>query len=1234
MKQLVISLLILTTLSAEAKKEAKGLMPELRIQGTNEDENQKKALQSEVLISKTELKAINSLTEIIKKRRGSPEEADLWYRLGELYMRRAKSGRFFDLVRNDKGLVSFAPPEVTSESAIKNLKYAISVYLKIEKDFPKFKNMDAALFNAAFASQQVGQSKQAGLLYSKMISNYPKSALLPDSYLALGELQYLAQDFNSALSHFEKINRYPNSRVYPYGMYKSAWTYYNLQQNEKAISKLIDVVRYHDPKKLQNKSVSYNLRGEAIRDLALFFGETHTADKAVSFFAQFTNEEELGDAIVNLAKLYDSHSRHKEMNVFLKEYVNKYPSAAQRVRAHIFMVEANESMKNRKEVISQLQALQDVCAKDSVWTTSNSTTWDQSCNYDFAKVNMDIAKKWWDIWLKNKQHKEIAELTQQAFKIHLDLEDPKRPDSKSRYAYAELLFQLEDFRAASEQYEMVGNRTTDTQLKHDSDYAALVSFEKAVAKQKTALDSDRLMMLSKRYLERNPKGEHLVQVRFKIGFVAYEASQHEEAEKWLKPIAADEKAGDLKRKAEDLVLDIYNDRKDFKSIKEFATLLSSQTKDEKRKTDLAKIIQEADYTEAQEFAKTAEKPVAAERLYAFYKDHKGTSLGKDSLWQSMSLFYSAGRSVDGADVAREYAGLFPDEKKSLDALKDAAKAYTDTGHTLLAAQTMELIAEKNPAQAPTFLEAAAELYSLEGDRKKSTQVLNKLITDKNKASHGKIYAKILATMKGQENTADYQKLEAKIAALGQEPYFSELKLRRVQELFKAKKWNDAFNAARPLVSAERGAPDHVRAQARLIQAQVLEDEFIQQSTKTSLSKLSMILGLKTEKLSKAQDAYVTSAKISNDPNVQLASFQGLQRIYKNYVETVGAPIVKTSMSEEDKKALQEELAKLTGPIAEKMADTNKKILALTKNSKVARADEVDFLNLPIEESVKARIQNPPVEKLAPFYPNYTENNTDVNYERFQLSKTDKCGMKTEERHLPLSALSLKANVCLSQGNLTEAEKIASQMSRNEPSMALGTFYFSLVAEARKQTEKAQWLIDLSLKKNSDYNFAQYQKARLLYKQQDFAAANKLFLKAYDYKILAPEVHLMHGILSYAEGDCYTVVEDFGRLDGKTLSNYGLGPALAECHAQKGDLDKGLSLLKSQLAINPSSPSNVELHLETAYINETYKADATATLQAYELALKAAKRADMKDWLHRKVAHLKGQKTNISMVEGQ
>jgi TolA-binding protein len=1235
---LVLTMFMIPSLCFSSEKESKGLLPELRINSTDETANQKKALQSEVLITKTENQAIQSLIVILKKKKGSTQEPELWYRLAELYMRRAKSGRFFDLNRGDESSpVKFVPPEISSETAMASLKRAVQVYTKIEREFPKFRDMDGVLFNNAFASQQLKLQKNAEALYYKVVTQHPRSPLVPDAYLALGEMAYDSHKFKEALDYFKAIEKYPNARVYSYGMYKTAWTLYNLKDNEQAIQKLIQVVKFHDPEKQDAKVVNHNLRSESLRDLTLFFGETQPADKAFGFFSKIASADEVGECMFNLGKLYDSHSRHKEMNVFLAEFMAKQPLSRFRVKMEMLMINGNETARARGEAIKHLVAAAAVCKKGSDWREANKEIAEPECDYDFAKNNVDMAKKWWELWQKNKAStsaREIAGYTEQAFRLHLDREDPAKPDAKSRYAYAELLFQLGEYRKATEQYQIAATKSADTTIAHDASYSAMVSLEKAMAQKKQSTDDAELVRLGSYYLEKHPKGEHSTQVRFKIGFTAYDQGNHVEAEKWLRPLASDEKAGEFKRKSEDLILDILNARKDYKAIKEFSKQIAGQTKDETRKSALGKIVREADYSEIQEFAKSGEKTKAAERLSAFYNENKTSPLAKDSLWQALSLYYADGKVIDGAETALQYAKNYPDDKRSLDALKDAAKHYADSGLILPAAETMEQIASISPKDNEQYVEAASELYLIEGKVKQAQESLKKQLTDKNAAKHGKIYAKILTTMKGQENSSEYKKIEDKIVSLGHEPYASEIKVRRIEMTLASGRLSDAFNASKSLVGNEKGVDDDIRARARLVQAKVLEKEFIDTKTKTTVDKLAVVLSIKTEKLDKAQTAYLTSAKIAKDPNTKLSALQGLNRIYTNYVDTVGHPILKdeAQLTPDDKKALGDQLVKLTTPILEKKLDTDKQLQKLAKVSKAAGSNEVDFASLPVEETVKPRVKTLAMDQLNMYLPTFGTEGLLMDAKRFESAGNEKCGFTDADKALDVLSLSKKANVCALSKNATQTEKFAMQMTRKDPKSALGAFYLSLVAEMQGRFEKSAWLVDLALKKSADVPFLLYQKARALYHEQDFAQANANFIKAHDLGLKTPETVLMHGVVSFAQGDCFSVIEDIAKLDRSAVTKFSLAPAMSECQAQKGEFDKAVAFAEESVK-GSSSASAVELWLQIGRIQESYRFDTGKALVAYESALKSANNAEMKDWIQRKLDFLKGKHT-VTVLDSQ
>jgi tetratricopeptide (TPR) repeat protein len=1219
----LLLILTLSVLPAQAKtaKAEKGLLPELKLEQDNEDANQEKAVQSEVLIAKSEAKAIAALNAVLKKKKGTAAEPDLWFRMAELYMRRAKSGRFFDLTRNTPNSpVRFAPPEVREESAISNLKQTISIYNKIEREFPNFGQMDEVLFNNAFANQQIGQKKAALTLYGRMTEKYPRSPMVPDAHLAMGEMAYEGGTFALALEHFRAIEKFPGSRVYSYGLYKQAWALYNLKQNEEGTQKLIQVVKFFDPENKSRPRASHNLRAEALRDLTLFFGEKNPADEAYSFFAKLCTAEELGDSMITLGKLYDSHSRQKEMNVFLNEYIKKNPDSAHRIRAELLMIQGNETIKNRSEVVAHMEDAAEVCRPKSAWRTAHPTTSEADCDYDLAKANIEIAKKWWELWLKNKQNKEIAQLTEKAFKIHLDREDPAKPDTKSHYAYAELLFQQEKFREASEQYEFVAQKSADTTIAHDAAYSAIVAMEKASGKTPNAADSTRLFTLCDFYLKKYPQGTQASQVRYKIGFLAYDAKKYEEAEKWLRPIAQDKKQEiGLRVRSQDLVLDILNARQDLDGIRDFAKSVLAQTEAVERRKSLQKIMQEADYNSIQRsIEKGDDKDTAShiQKLVTFSRENReSTKLAQDSLWQAMGLAFSKGRPLDGAEIAFEYARVYPQDERTTEALRNAAKHYNEQGFLMKAAATLELLTPRvKPAEQAKIFEAVSEIYSLENRKSDAREFLHKLLDGADRKEQGKIYSRLLATYKGEESGPEYAKLEAKILSLGLEPSASEIKLKQVQKLFDAKKYTDAFNQAKGLVGGD--GPKDVRAKARLIQAKVLELEMIQQSTKTSIERLSLVLSMKTEKLDKAQTAYLTSMKMSEDANVQLAALEGLTRLYQNYVENVGNPTLKTDMKEDEKKALAEELAKLVKPIKEKQIEIEKKLTALSKAEKTATTASVDFAELPVSETIKPQIPEVGYEKLGFYLPRLTQPEG-FFVDRDPVSGKLTCNTDDKELQKGLADLMSLANRCLTLKKYTAIEKIAVQMAQLDPKSGVAPYYLSLAASGLGQNEKALYLVELALKKNGEKSFFWYQKALALGQTGDRAGANRLMIKAFDERLDAWETRLIHGVVAYSQGDCFSVADDFKALPNGMNEQFQLLPVLSECMAQKGELDPAIALVEKALATNKS----LALALQWGHLAEVYKMDSKMAVAAYEKAKTLATDTATQDWLKQKVKWL-------------
>lgn len=1209
---LIIALLFAAQITQAAQEEAKGLLPEVKLNSDNEEVNTEKAFKSEVLITKAENKAIDSLKKIIAKKKGTPEEADLQYRLAELYMRRAKSGRFFDLNEGANGKLERIG--ITSQKSIESLKLAIEIYNRIEKQFPNYKQLDEVLFNNAMAHSQTKQMSRAQELYNKLTSQFPKSALIPDALLEVGELYYNQQNFSTSLDKFKAIEKYPKSKAYPYGLYKSAWSLYNLKRTDEGVLQLVQVVKINPADSQDEKK--YNLRKEALRDLTLFVGETTPAAELYSFFKKICTDNELGEVVVNLATLFESHSRYKEIAIFANEYISEFPSSEQSSKVYTKLIDAEETLKNRPQVISHLKKFGTHCS-------SLAAEAQKPCKDEFRKISLEISKKWWEIWLKNKKHVEFSQLTEQSFEILLSQEDTQSPDSTSRYAYAELLFQLEKYELAQSNYLTVSNhKGLDKTRAHDALYGALFSIEKQLEKnskdevlleQLTAQQKE----LAQRYVKDFPNGEHFESLQFKLGFIAYQQKEYDKSLEILTPFTTKSKNAQLKNKAEDIVLDIYNVKKDFKKIMAFSSQVGKATSDEKRKKYLNQINEEANFAQVQVDSESLKVEAKIKLLKEFALNHKNSKLGQDSLWQCVSLAYANGLDVMGAELSLEYAQTYPADKKSLDAVKDAAKSFVEAGHLKKAISTFRELARLEQNKGFAHLETSCDLLRVNSQLPEARGCYKALFEKADKTKKIELLTKMMRAFGDKKNHAELESIENQILRDNIEPYATQVLISKARGLLEAKKYTDAFSLAMKINS--RPVDADARAEARLIQAAVLESEFIAQSVKARESKFAMVLAMKTEKFDKAFTAYSSTIKMSKSDKIQSEALQGIDRLYAHFIEALTTMPVPQSLTPAERDALKGELVKMAGPFQEKRKDNLAKLRQVSKLS-ATNSELINWADYSIEKTVEPRLLFPSHQKLSHYLPSSL-----TDYKEYsRLPASDK---KCDKEKVSASSV----GGCIQAKKFADAEKLALKLTETKEQRAIGLYYLSVIADSNDESDKALWMVEKAETLEPQVAFFHFQKGKVLYSVEGINSALPNFEKAFDIKKSSREITVMNALKSFSDRDFITASTEFSQLSTEDLYNFNVAVLFVESILQKGETAEAASL--AQRLVN-AQPKNVDMLLEQARIFEEFSSKKDEAIQAYIKAAGITQSPDQKDWLKKKIEFLKTNKNSqISMNVG-
>ena len=458
------------------------------------------------------------------------------------------------------------------------------------------------------------------------------------------------------------------------------------------------------------------------------------------------------------------------------------------------------------------------------------------------------------------------------------------------------------------------------------------------------------------------------------------------------------------------------------------------------------------------------------------------------------------------------------------------------------------------------------------------------------------------------NASEVRSLEQKILLLNQEPFLSNIRYSQLEKLYTDKKWTESFNLAKSLVSK---ATPEVKAKARVLQAKILEKEFMDTKTRTSVEKLSFVLAIKTEKLEKAQSAYLSAAKLADDNKIKQEILEGLHRIYSHYIDSVLQLKVKTDLSAQDTALLKVELSKLAAPIIEKKIDAESKLLKVQQLTKIATTHEIDFENHPVDQAI-------------PVYFN-DQTNYFANIKPAAIHSSNKWTDEISSKPCDLANLRDKSNfelsqamqTCLNISNTNDIEKAATHLTRNSSESALGLYYQSFLASKNSNYELADFTIDLALKLEPQNHFLLIQKARLAYHLGDIKKSYEQAYKAFEAGS-RQEAAIISAIRFNYQAQKYNLTKDLIlRLDLNKLNDKNLNLVYSQTLIELGEVAASKSFLEKSISLNPQ----FEYFLQLAKAQQVLKGKDSDVQKYYQTASSLVTEISAKDWTLRKIDYL-------------
>lgn len=350
--------------------------------GTSTAETMAVQAEAEKLRSQT----AESIKQILMTKPNPDQRIDLMMRLAELQVERHAyylelEIKEFNEAHGKWKLNPKSPePVFRTERSNAQLLLGIDTLRGAVTQFPNHARAPESLFTLGFLLTQM-QSENAVLYFERLVSRFPKSEFVPDSYLALGEHFFSKNQFDKALGFYQKVLAYKGKPAYNYAVYKLGWTYFNLRPSlggdvQKNLSKSLAAFRLvvklsEDPR--ADKRLK-SLRKEALKDLVLVFAEIGDINSAQKYYESLGEPELYFTLLERLAWQNSEAGNFANSVAIYQRLITEGPTQARLPVFYARIAELQEKQNQRPSLIKTLGVMSQALAKDGVWNKENAAS--------------------------------------------------------------------------------------------------------------------------------------------------------------------------------------------------------------------------------------------------------------------------------------------------------------------------------------------------------------------------------------------------------------------------------------------------------------------------------------------------------------------------------------------------------------------------------------------------------------------------------------------------------------------------------------------------------------------------------------------------------------------------------------------------------------------------------------------------------------------------------------------
>jgi TolA-binding protein len=571
----------------------------------------------EIKERKERLDAIARFEEFLRRYPKEPRYApDVMFRLAELYYERSSDEHLTAMREHEEKLKTLPEGSEPPPEPSVDFSPSIALYRRLILDFPNYRLNDAAWYLLAYCMEKQGEFDESRTTYEELIARYPKSRFAIEAWVRIGE--YWFDNYSNpkalelAANAYEEATKDKTHSLYDKALYKLGWTYYRMDQFDKAVDRFLNLADFYEAQKEAqgDEAGGGDLREEALQYVAVSLADENWGglEKAGSLFIQRGARAYEAEVYRRLGNIYFDQTNHTSAITAYERVLQKEPLAADAPQIQQKIVQAYERDRKMSESYAAAERLAQDYSPGSAWYRAHINDPDTLAAADAlaekSLYNSALYHHQQAIVFKKEGKYEQAnvgfQVAARAYGAYLERFPRTKSSYEMRFYYAECLYNSFQFALAAKNYEEVRDSRLGDKFRKESAFTAVLSWQKqleadikggTVKEYKPLRSTERpegeviqpipmaetetkLIVASDAYVAMMPQDEKSPGIAYKAAELHYSHNNFPEARQRFEQIVKSYPKNEVAKFSTNLIVESFLIDKDWRSVEDVAGRLA------------------------------------------------------------------------------------------------------------------------------------------------------------------------------------------------------------------------------------------------------------------------------------------------------------------------------------------------------------------------------------------------------------------------------------------------------------------------------------------------------------------------------------------------------------------------------------------------------------------------------------------------------------------------------------